>query len=311
MTTDVDLFDERESLSRIRDYARQRMVAPIAVMLGVLLRVATAAPAHVMIPKIIGTPKPLNLVVVTVGPSGLGKTASDDVGEQYMPADIPVYPFGTAEGTVQAFEPDEDGNPQVPNIIFASSEIDNWAALGERAGSMTFPVLRQIVTGDQLGQKNASKANTRVVNKRSYRAGISLSAQPESKGAAILFADAPGGFPQRCLFGPATDPDAPDEPPTGVEPFKPDRVPDFTPNAGDYYEIPFPESVATEIRDHRRRVLRGDPDIDPPRRAPQPDSSKGGRRSHAARRTAGGNRGRLARGRPNHGHVRHHPCSAD
>jgi hypothetical protein len=226
LTTDhdeVDLFDERVSLSRIRDYARQRMVGPFAVLFGVLLRVCTAAPAHVMIAAMIGTPKPLNQVVVTVGPSGLGKTAADDVAEDYWPADIPVYPFGTAEGLVQAFEPDEDGQPQVPNIIFASSEIDNWAALGERAGSMIFPVLRQIVTGDPIGQKNASKAHTRIVAKRSYGAGISLSAQPESRGAAILFADAPGGFPQRCLFCPSTDPDAPDEPPTGIEPYRPDR----------------------------------------------------------------------------------------
>jgi hypothetical protein len=260
---EVDLFAERQSLASIRDYARQRMVAPPAVLLGVLLRASTAAPANVMIPAIIGTPKPLNLVVVTVGPSGLGKTASDDVAEDYWPADFPVFPFGTAEGLVQAFEPDEDGRPEVPNIIFASSEIDNWAALGERAGSMIFPVLRQIVTGDPIGQKNASKAHTRIVAKRSYRAGISLSAQPESKGAALLFSDAPGGFPQRCLFGPSTDPDAPDEPPTGIEPYRPEQTPDFTPNVGPYYEIPFPEAVADEIRDHRRRVLRGEPGTDP------------------------------------------------
>ncbi|HNM83663.1 MAG: hypothetical protein U0Q20_07860 [Mycobacterium sp.] len=260
---EVDVFDERESLSRIRDYARMRLVSPIAVLFGVILRALTGAPIHVMIPPMVGSPKPLNLVVVTVGPSGLGKTASDDVAEQYWPADIPVYPLGTAEGTVQAFDPDDDGNPQVPNIIFSSSEIDNWAALGERAGSMTFPVLRQLVTGDTVGMKNASKAHTRVLNKRSYGAGVSLSAQPGSKGAAVLFADAPGGFPQRCLFGTATDPQAPDDPPTGIEPYKPAEVPDFTPNAGQYYEIPFPDSVITEIRQQRRNELRGVTGTDP------------------------------------------------
>lgn len=211
----------------------------------------------------IGSPKPVNLVVVIVGPSGLGKTACDDVAEDYLPADVVVYPLGTAEGTCQAFNPDDDGQPQQNNIIFSSSEIDNWAALGERAGSLTFPVLRQIVTGDQIGQKNASKAHTRIVAKRSYRAGISLSAQPGSNGVRVLFADAPGGFPQRCVFGPATDADAPDEPPTDIEPHVPADVADFTPNAGPYYEIPFPQSVTDEIRDHRRRVLRGDSSIDP------------------------------------------------
>ena len=258
-----DLFDERESLRRIRDCARQRMVGPGAVLLGVLQRATTAMPAHVMIPPMIGSPKPINTVFVNVGPSGHGKTASDDAAEEYWPADLPVFPLGTAEGMCQAFDPDEDGQPRVPNIIFTSSEIDNWAALGERAGSMTFPVMRQVVTGDTIGQKNASKGHTRVVAKRSYRAGINLSAQPGSNGAAVLFRDAPGGFPQRCVFGSVLDPDAPDEPLTGIEPYRPDTEPDFTPNSGPYYEIPFPESVAAEIRAHQRGVLRGVPGINP------------------------------------------------
>lgn len=258
-----DLFEERESLRRIRDFARQRMVAPGAVLLGVLQRAETAAPQHVMIPPMIGSPKPLNTVVVNVGPSGHGKTASDDTAEEYWPADLPVFPLGTAEGMCQAFDPDEDGQPQVPNIIFSSSEIDNWAALGERAGSMIFPVMRQVVTGDTIGQKNATKGHTRIVAKRTYGCGINLSAQPGSNGAAVLFRDAPGGFPQRCVFGSVLDPDAPDEPPTGIEPYRPAQEPDFAPNAGPYYEIPFPESVVAEIRAHQRGVLRGEPGLNP------------------------------------------------
>jgi len=258
------LFDERESLARIRDFARQRMVAPEAVLIKVLMRANVGVPAHVMIPPMIGTAKPLNMAVVGVGPSGTGKTSSDDVAEDYWPLPhVPTWPLGTAEGSVQVFDPDEDGKPQVPNVILSSSEIDNAAALAERAGSMTFPVLRQMITGDQIGQKNASKAHTRVVNKRSYRVGLSLSAQPGSRGSAALFADAPGGFPQRCLFGSEVDPDAPDDIPTGITPLWPQEKPDFTPNVGDYYEIPFPESVINEIRTHRRKVLRGDSTIDP------------------------------------------------
>jgi len=258
------LFDARESLARIRDYARQRMVSPEGLLIRVLMRANVGVGPRVMIPRIIGSPKPLNLAVIGVGPSGMGKSSSDDVAEEYWPLpDIPTLPLGTAEGTCQAFEPDDDGQPQVPAIIFASSEIDNWAALGERAGSMTFPVLRQIITGDQIGQKNASKAHTRIVQKRSYAAGLSLSAQPGGNGASILFADAPGGFPQRCLFGSEIDREAPDEPPTGVEPYVPPRKPDFTPNVDDRYEIPFPDTVVREIREHRRQVLRGDTTADP------------------------------------------------
>lgn len=260
---EIDLFEERESLRRICDHARMRMVAPFPTLLNVFLRANTDTPANVMIPPMVGSPKPLNMVVVNVGPSGYGKTAVDDAAEEYWPADIPMFPLGTAEGMCQAFDPDEDGQPRVPNILFSSSEIDNWAALGERSGSLMFPVLRQAVTGDLLGQKNASKAHTRVVNKRSYRIGISLSAQPGSNGAAVLFRDSPGGFPQRAVYGSVIDPDAPDDPPSGIEPYVPDSVPDFTPNAGDYYEIPFPDSVVAEIREHRLRVLRGDPGVDP------------------------------------------------
>ncbi|MFA7511373.1 MAG: hypothetical protein WCZ29_12905 [Mycolicibacterium vanbaalenii] len=260
---ETDLFDERKSLRRICDHARMRMVAPFPTLLNVILRLNTSTSAHVMLPPIVGSPKPPNMVVVNVGPSGYGKTAVDDTAEEYLPVEIPTFPLGTAEGLCQAFDPDEDGQPGVPNILFSSSEIDNWAALGERAGSMMFPVLRQVITGDQIGQKNASKAYTRVVNKRSYRIGISLSAQPGSHGAAVLFRDSPGGFPQRCLFASVIDPDAPDVPPTGVTPYVPDAVPDFTPNAGEYYEIPFPASVVDEIREHRRKVLRGDAGVDP------------------------------------------------
>jgi hypothetical protein len=258
-----DLFDERESLSRIRDYARQHMVSPEGLLIRIILRANVSSPVHVMIPPMVGTPKPLNTAAVGVGPSGMGKTSSDDVAEAYWPAPhVPIWPLGTAEGACQAFDPDEDGQPQQEHVIFSSSEVDNWAALAERAGSMTLPVMRQIITGDQIGQKNASKAHTRIVNKRSYSAGLTLSAQPGSTGAAVLFADAPGGFPQRCLFGPEVDPGAPEETPAGIEPYRPEP-PDFTPNAGTYYEIPFPASVVDEIRTHRRQVLRGDSNVNP------------------------------------------------
>ncbi|QFS89497.1 hypothetical protein FIV07_02000 [Mycobacterium sp. THAF192] len=260
----TDVFDQRESLSRIRDYARERQVGPWAVLGGVFQRVcAETGPGVVMLPPTIGSPKPLNLAVISVGPSGFGKTAADDVAEQYWPTSTPVYPLGTAEGAVQAFDPDEDGQPQQPDVIFTSSEIDNWAALGERAGSLTFPVLRQMMTGDQIGQKNASKAHSRMVNKRTYCAQLALGAQPGSRGTATLIADAAGGFPQRCLFTSVLDPEAPDDLPSGVHVLRPPR-PEIVPDRDSgYHFVAFPDVATTLVREHRKRVLRGDPTADP------------------------------------------------
>jgi hypothetical protein len=86
---------------------------------------------------------------------------------------------------------------------------------------------------------------------------MSIGIQTERSG--VLINDAAGGTPQRIAWASALDPEPPETPPAGVQPWRSPNPQELDLHA----PIPFPPCTYDEIRAHRRRALMGDPTIDP------------------------------------------------
>src|SRR4051812_1893411 len=63
----------RPSLARLRDFARSRRVAPLALLGAALARAVAACPAQYVLPPLVGSEGTLNMAVNLVGSSGVGK----------------------------------------------------------------------------------------------------------------------------------------------------------------------------------------------------------------------------------------------
>lgn len=233
-----------------------RMVGPWALLGAVMLRAIADAPPWVRIPAIVGSEASLNLFVGFVGPSGHGKGASDAVAREYWPSTVPELPIGTGEGLAATFfrDPSAEGADAVEGAIFTAAEVDTLSVLGGRSGATLFPELRKLVMGEMLGAQNAGRFTRRVVPAHTYRACLSVGVQPERAG--VLLADVAGGTPQRLVWLPVGDPGAPEVAPTDIAPLRPPAP--LWENG-----LSLPREVWDHTRENRRRVLRGDPTIDP------------------------------------------------
>ena len=206
-----------------------------------------------------------------VGSSGSGKDAAEAAARDaivYTFDQIPVVPLGSGEGIAVTYRP-SGINPDDPNTvtaaIFSAPEIDTWAAIAARQGSTVTAELRKLWMGQTIGQANAGKDTRRVVKAHSYRACGIFGVQPLRSGALLAAAD--GGMPQRMVWLPAVDPDAPPEPPKAPPPCK-GEVLDWSGRSsmtmhGGLVVLEAPECARREIDAHRLAVLRGNPSVDP------------------------------------------------
>lgn len=211
--TDDEFFNTTTELRTIYQWARARYAAPWAVLGAVLIRVAASTGPHVQLPGLIGGPASLNLLCAFVSPSGGGKGISDKVAREAWPEPVTELPIGSGEGIAAAFKapdkPDADHETLLA-AIFTAPEIDTLTGLASRQGSILLAQLKSMAMGEQIGQHNAQKATSRVVQAHSYRACLSVGAQPGHCG--IIFGDTTGGTPQRFLWFPTTDPGMPADP---------------------------------------------------------------------------------------------------
>lgn len=205
----------RAILQDVHDWARARRVSPWAVLGVTLARIVTATPPHVVLPPIVGSYASLNLFVGLVGPSGSGKGAAESVAAEAVDVGLlTTRTAGSGEGIAHAYvkrtrQGLEDLNTAV---LFTVPEVDSLAALGSRQGATLLPELRKAWSGEQLGFAYADPAKNLVVRRHMYRLCMIVGIQPGRAGA--LLDDTDGGTPQRFLWLPATDPEAPDLPPT-------------------------------------------------------------------------------------------------
>jgi len=212
-----DFWTERPVLEHIRTYARSRMSGPWAVFGSVLTRVVAATPPFVQIPPVIGTAASLNLFIGLVGPSGSGKGAAAGVAGEVLDlgereTSFRTAPLGSGEGLSHMFmRPGKRGDP--PKMynhaaLVEIPEIDNLAALANRQASTLTGQLRQAAMGEQLGFFYVDEAKRMMVPEHRYRMCLWAGIQP--RRSAALLGDADGGTPQRFVWLPVSDRDAPD-----------------------------------------------------------------------------------------------------
>lgn len=219
---EADAFwDARDILSHLHDFARARRVSPWAVLGVALARVITATPPQVCLPPIIGGRASLNLFVGLVGPSGSGKGAAEAVAADALQVGYIVsHNVGSGEGIAHGYMHHKKGelvwNDDDHAVLFSVPEIDSLAAQGDRKGATLMPQLRSGWTGEQLGFGYADPTKRIIVPAHEYRLCLVAGIQPGR--AACLLDDADGGTPQRFLWLPATDPDAPDHVPAEPTP---------------------------------------------------------------------------------------------
>ncbi|WP_183092919.1 hypothetical protein [Nocardioides stalactiti] len=220
---DEDAFwGARPILTHLHTFARARRVSPWAVLGVALARIITATPHQVCIPPIVGGRASLNLFIGLVGPSGAGKGAAEAVAADALHVGyITSHNVGSGEGIAHGYKRRVKGDLEWLDdrhaVLFSVPEIDSLAAQGDRRGATLMPQLRSGWTGEQLGFGYADPTKRIIVEAHQYRMCLVAGIQPGR--AACLLDDADGGTPQRFLWMPATDPDAPTDAPDEPKPW--------------------------------------------------------------------------------------------
>lgn len=226
--TTKDFWKARTVLSHVHDYARARRVGPWAVLGCVLARVVAATTPAVQIPPTIGGNASLNLFVGLVGNSGSGKDSARKVAAECVEIRDPAFntnPLGSGEGLSHMFmrpatkEEQKEGHDLVQYntaALVTIGEIDTLSALVTRSSSTVASQLRQAAMGEQLGFFYVDTAKRMLVPEHSYRLCLVAGIQPAR--SEVLLGDVDGGTPQRFLWLPAGDPDAPDLAPVAPQP---------------------------------------------------------------------------------------------
>lgn len=260
---DTRFWEARPILAHLHTFARARMVSPWAVLGCALARIITATPHQVCLPPIVGSKASLNVFIGLVGPSGSGKGAAEAVAADAIHVGyIESHNVGSGEGIAHGYMHRVKGilewNNDTHAVLFSVPEIDSLAAQGDRKGATLMPQLRSGWTGEQLGFGYADPAKRIIVPGHEYRLCLVAGIQPAR--AACLLDDADGGTPQRFLWLPATDPDAPD-----IEPAAPPPLTWNPPPTGELVgiggvRIDVCSTARNIIKEARRARNRGDGD---------------------------------------------------
>ncbi|MFN8102751.1 MAG: hypothetical protein U0Q20_14335 [Mycobacterium sp.] len=260
-----DFWSTRPALQHVLQSARAAGAGPWAVLGSVLARGIVTIPPEIVLPPTIGGRMSLNLFIAHTGPSGGGKGIAEAVAVENFNfgQEIDETPLGSGEGIARTFRP-VGTKPEDPNAIsaalFTASEIDTVTALASRSGSTLSAEIRKTYSGEQLGFGNAGKDTRVVVAAHSYRACMTVGVQPLRSRPLLDAAD--GGLPQRFVWLPTSDPDAPDDPPEHPARLKIKR-PHWLRPVGSRFDLHVPSSARDAIRAHRLAVLREDPAVDP------------------------------------------------
>jgi hypothetical protein len=256
---DTDFWDRLEVLQHIREFARARMCSAWSLLGVVLLRALAVTPAHVVLPPLIGGYGSLNMFVALVGPSGVGKGATEAAAVDAIDfyTDIYTAPVGSGEGIAHQYAHRERGGitRDRDSVLFTVPEVDTLTALGQRQGSTLLSQLRSAFSGERLGFGYADATRRIPIERHTYRLGLTLGVQPEKAGPLIL--DSDGGTPQRFIWLPATDPTITSEPPPTPSQWviEPQR---WTPGGDMFHVLSVPTTVAKMIREAHARRARGE-----------------------------------------------------
>lgn len=224
-----EFWESREFLTRVRDTARARRVAPWALLGAVLARAAACVSPEAVLPPTRGSHASLNLFVALAGSTGAGKSTAISLAREFL---VPLggEPYeetapGSGEGLVGAFcyvtKAGKGEPPQVRqsavSLLLDVDEAEGLARLVDRSGSTLRSTLKSAWSGRTLATLNASADRRRKVGEHRYRLCITVGAQPTNAGA--LLDDIDGGFPARFLWVSTYDP-RPGSDASGIDPWE-------------------------------------------------------------------------------------------
>ena len=220
-------WQQRTILTHVHEFARARRVSPWAVLGVVLVRVCAVVPPFVVLPALVGSHVSLNTYIGFVGRSGAGKDSAINAAADAVDVGaVTIVGIGSGEGIAHQYvsykRPDrQTGDPggleqHTTSVVFDAPEVDTLAALKNRQSSTLLPELRKAWTGSPLGFAYVDKEKRLKLPAHAYRLGLIVAIQPER--AAPLLDDTDSGTPQRLLWLPAVDGDAPDVRPDEPEP---------------------------------------------------------------------------------------------
>ena len=225
-----EFWGSRPILGEIRQAARARRVGPDAVLLNVLVRFAALVPPNYWLPPLVGSYGSLDLLGCVVGVTGIGKSRAMSCSKDIVPPlDQGVrwdLPLGSGEGIPQAYmvpKVDDNGKAtkeQVVGFRAAHFIVDEGVAMakqGGRSGATVIPTINSAITGEGLGQVNASAETRRIIPAGTVRFACVMNIQEENAHLVFSQEMVSIGFTGRLIFAKAGDPTAPDEPPDWPE----------------------------------------------------------------------------------------------
>lgn len=217
---DNAFWEARDYLTTIRDHARATRTSPDALLAVVLARTACEIGPHVTTPALVGGPGSLNLFVGLVAESSGGKSSAIAAANSLHLWRFGPKSLGSGEGLIHAFvlrekiklNPDEPARwtttQHTVSVLAVVDEVDSLTALASRQGATIMPKLREMWGGGTSGFGYADPAKAVEVQSHQYRLGVIVGIQPERAGA--LLDDTGGGTPQRFIWAPTSDTQAPD-----------------------------------------------------------------------------------------------------
>jgi hypothetical protein len=210
----VDFWNARPVLQHIHRAALSRSANPDAVLASVLARVAAYGSHNLTLPPTIGGRVEPNFFVAVCGPPQSGKSivsrVADDLLSHQTGLDCAHRSFGSGQSVAAAFfEPTKEGKYTVwaqvrHNALIYADEGEMMNTLASQRDSILRSVLRSAWMGEDCGTSGVKSETTRSLTPMSYRLGVVANFQPVH--AAVLFADADGGLPQRFFWVMATRP---------------------------------------------------------------------------------------------------------
>lgn len=272
-TVHPDIFwKARPILEHIHAFARSRRVGPWAVLGATLTRVIAATPPRVQIPPTIGGNASLNIFVGLVGNSGDGKDIAQKVAREALVITgepFKTNPVGSGEGLSHMFmrpgkvtREEKHPDPELYNVaaLVTVGEIDTMGAMVQRNSSTIASQLRQAAMGEPLGFFYVDPTKRMMVPEHAYRLCMIAGIQPAR--SAVLLNDADGGTPQRLVWLPAGDPEAPDIAPDELDPMVWES-PDWTQatrgqtsDGAEYFLVDLPEVAVRTTVENRLKRLR-------------------------------------------------------
>jgi hypothetical protein len=270
------LWEKSDELRQVQRWAQERFITPWSLLGVGLLRALCSIPPAYVLPGIIGSVAQPNLFLGLVGESGTGKGIAERVAVELFllqePARSDLYPGkpGSGEGIPKMF-----GNYQGKvGVVFEHTralmsmpEVDSLKALFKRDSSTLSATLRELWSGETLGNDYSGTANKVLLRLNRYRACLVVGIQPERGGA--LFEDAAGGLPQRFVFVATQDPDI-QMPTEATDDLEPIQLPNWDEDTegwlhlmgreidpGELIPLSVPAFVEAEVRARRELRMRG------------------------------------------------------